>query len=106
MKIETIDLDDLQVNPRNDRHGELADEASAIEWLLVNRSSHMRNLAKDIVSQGRLFEMPLVKEQGGKFVVYDGNRRVTCSNRSVEKILSGFTRGNDQPNSNPASLPS
>ncbi len=38
----------------------------------------MRNLAKDIVEQGTIYEPPLVSPEGTKFVIYDGNRRVTC----------------------------
>lgn len=78
MKVETIALDELSVNARNDRHGEMSDEAAAMEWLLVNRGHHMRQLAKDIVETGRLYEQPLVRKEEEKYVVYDGNRRVTC----------------------------
>lgn len=78
MKIKTIPLSDLSTNKANDRHGELSDEQSAIEWLLNHRAEHMRNLTKDIVSEGQIYEPPLVHQDNGSFVVYDGNRRVTC----------------------------
>lgn len=38
----------------------------------------MRNLAKDIVAKGEIYEPPLVAIDGEKFIVFDGNRRVTC----------------------------
>ncbi|MHC0055838.1 ParB N-terminal domain-containing protein [Actibacterium sp. D379-3] len=38
----------------------------------------MRNLAKDIVEQGTIYEPPLVSADNGSFIVFDGNRRVTC----------------------------
>ncbi|WP_245435639.1 hypothetical protein [Microvirga calopogonii] len=38
----------------------------------------MRNLAKDIVKQKEIYELPLVSPEGSKFIVFDGNRRVTC----------------------------
>lgn len=38
----------------------------------------MRNLAKDIAAKGEIFEQPLVWPNGPKFLVFDGNRRVTC----------------------------
>lgn len=38
----------------------------------------MRNLAKDLVEEGGIYEPPLVHAHDGAFVVYDGNRRVTC----------------------------
>ncbi len=78
MKLKTIALTRLRVNPTNDRHGALPDEASAIAWLLRSRSSHMKNLARDIAKEARLYEAPLVHELDGEFLVFDGNRRVTC----------------------------
>ena len=78
MQIKNIPIKDLSVNSANDRHGEVADEQSAIEWLLTHRAVHMRNLTKDIVTEGRIYEPPLVHEDGDKYVVYDGNRRITC----------------------------
>ena len=38
----------------------------------------MRNLAIDIVAQCKIYEPPLVTRAGDRYVVYDGNRRVTC----------------------------
>jgi hypothetical protein len=78
MPIRKINLDDLQINKANDRHGELESEAMAIAWLFNRREAHMRNLAKDIAAKGRIFEIPLVMPEGKKFTVFDGNRRITC----------------------------
>ena len=78
MKIESISLNNLSVNRANDRHGELSDEAAAIEWLLIHRADHMRNLAKDIADEKGIYEPPLVHKENGKYIVYDGNRRVAC----------------------------
>ncbi|MGN6307516.1 MAG: hypothetical protein ACTHNH_22075 [Mesorhizobium sp.] len=38
----------------------------------------MRNLTKDLVSKGEIFEPPLVFPSGDKYIVADGNRRTTC----------------------------
>src|SRR3546814_5184934 len=38
----------------------------------------MRNLAKDLVAKGEIFEPPLVFPSGDKYLVADGNRRTTC----------------------------
>lgn len=38
----------------------------------------MRNLTRDIVSAGQIYEPPLVHDDHGILVVYDGNRRTTC----------------------------
>jgi len=73
-----VALDDLLINKANDRHGELVDESAAIEWLLTHRADHMRNLAKDIVGERKIYEPPLVHHNNDTFVVYDGNRRITC----------------------------
>ncbi len=78
MKTQLISLDDLRINKANDRHGELENETAAIGWLFREREQHMRNLAKDIVQSKKIFEMPLVAPSGKVYVVYDGNRRVTC----------------------------
>ena len=78
MAIRHIPLQSLQVNRANDRHGELENETGAIAWLFNHREQHMRNLAKDIVDKGEIYELPLVSPDGPKFVVFDGNRRVTC----------------------------
>lgn len=78
MPIQKINLDDLQINKANDRHGELESEPMAIAWLFSHREAHMRNLAKDIAAKGRIFEIPLVVPEGPKYTVFDGNRRITC----------------------------
>jgi hypothetical protein len=78
MAIRKIALKELEINRSNDRHGELENETAAIAWLFNSREAHMRNLAKDIVERGEIYELPLVSPDGHKFVVYDGNRRVTC----------------------------
>jgi len=78
MSYRLLPLTDLVVNRANDRHGELENETAAIAWLFNNREQHMRNLAKDIVQQGRIYEPPLVSPNGNKYIVFDGNRRVTC----------------------------
>jgi hypothetical protein len=78
IKIIQIPLSELRVNRANDRHGELKDEAAAIAWLFKSKESHMRKLASDIVQQAEIYEPPLVFKIGTEFVVFDGNRRVTC----------------------------
>ena len=38
----------------------------------------MCNLTKDVVETGQLYEPPLVFPDDDKFIVFDGNRRITC----------------------------
>lgn len=78
MAYRSVALDDLLVNRANDRHGELENETAAIAWLFNNRELHMRNLTKDLVKTGEIFEPPLVAPDGRKYIVFDGNRRITC----------------------------
>jgi hypothetical protein len=78
MSYRILPLSSLKINRANDRHGELVNETSAIAWLFNNREQHMRNLAKDIVESGEIYEPPLVSPDEDKFIIFDGNRRVTC----------------------------
>jgi hypothetical protein len=78
MSYRHVPLDSLVINRANDRHGELENETAAIAWLFNNFEVHMRNLAKDIVANEQVFEPPLVFPNGDDFVLFDGNRRMTC----------------------------
>lgn len=73
-----LGIDELTVNPANDRHGELANETAAIAELFRLREAHMKKLAADIVDEGVVYDPPLVLRDGDQLIVYDGNRRVTC----------------------------
>lgn len=88
MSIESIAIKNLIVNPANDRHGETASESDAINWLLEKHEEHMKALAKDIAAEGRLYEYPLVSKFNGKYLVFDGNRRITCLKLMKEPQLS------------------
>ncbi|WP_229005131.1 hypothetical protein [Roseibium aggregatum] len=78
MTYKAIELDKLNVNKSNDRHGELENETAAIAWLFAHHQHQMKKLARDIVETGGLYEPPLVYPDGKDFVVFDGNRRTTC----------------------------
>lgn len=85
---QRIPLEKLEINPANDRHGDVGSEAAAIEWLLVNKTDKMRDLLDDIHERQGIVDEPLVMKKNGedRYVVYDGNRRVTCL-----KLLHGLT---------------
>lgn len=78
MRYEDVEIQSLRVNKANDRHGEVVDESAAIAELFRLHDSQMRALARDIVSEGAIYDPPLVLPTDSIFVVYDGNRRVTC----------------------------
>lgn len=63
MAYRKLQLASLIVNPANDRHGELENETAAIAQLFAAQEQHMRNLTKDLVSRGEIFEPPLVFPQ-------------------------------------------
>ena len=88
MQIQIVKSDQLKLNPDNDRHGSLKDEPSAIQWLLENRSLHMRALAEDLASTKRLYEAPLVRPDDAKYVVFDGNRRMCCIKLLIDPALA------------------
>ena len=78
MSFDLLAVDELVINSANDRHGELRSENLAIAELFRLHDTQMRNLAADIASVGTVYDPPLVLPVDGKFVVFDGNRRVTC----------------------------
>lgn len=78
MTYKKLALKSLLVNSANDRHGELENETAAIAWLFTHYESAMRKLAKDLAETGEIYEPPLVWPDGMNYIVFDGNRRVTC----------------------------
>jgi hypothetical protein len=83
---KSISIENLYINPENYRYiNDAYDETSAIIYMFNlttgTPTKEMINLSKDIVEDGlNPFEMPIVcyDEDLEKYVVYDGNRRITC----------------------------
>jgi hypothetical protein len=75
---QTILISRLRVNRANDRHGELENETAAFAELFRLHNAQMRKLAQDLASEGTVYDPPLVWPDGRTFLVFDGNRRVTC----------------------------
>lgn len=73
-----VSIEDIPVNKENDRHGNLLSEEQSIGWLFKKYNNHMRNLARSIAENGSVLEVPLLLDSNGRFVLKDGNRRVTC----------------------------
>jgi hypothetical protein len=98
MPYEDLPIALLRVNRANDRHGELIDESAAIAELFRLHDERMRNLAADIAQQKAIYDPPLVHPEDNEFVVFDGNRRVTClklilePQRAPTQDLQGFFR--------------
>lgn len=75
---EELNVGGLRVNQANDRHGEVGSEDLAIAELFRLHDAQMRNLAADIAAVGAVYDPPLVMPTDDGFVVFDGNRRITC----------------------------
>ncbi len=93
MELKNLKLEALISNPENDRHGTLKSEADSIEWLFKNHAEHMINLASDIVEHNGILVPPLVKLSGKKYIVFDGNRRVTSLKLIVNPVILPFLMG-------------
>lgn len=78
MAYEELEVGQLLVNQANDRHGEVGSEDLAIAELFRLHDAQMRGLAADIASVGAVYDPPLVMPAPHGYVVFDGNRRVTC----------------------------
>ena len=83
-----VDVVRLRVNRANDRHGEVQNEPLAIAELFRLHEVQMKNLAADIASVGAVYDPPLVMPDGDEFVVFDGNRRVTCLKLLLEPAMA------------------
>ena len=95
---ENLEVARLRVNRANDRHGEVESEPLAIAELFRLHGQQMKNLAADIASAGQVYDPPLVMPDGEIYVVFDGNRRVTClklllePNRAPSRDLQQYFR--------------
>lgn len=81
---KNVKLSNLIVYSENPRHKRATSEYEAMKLLWKNKrnSEKMMNLAKDIAANGlspveTLAVVP-ANDKNGKYLVYDGNRRVTA----------------------------
>lgn len=102
MAYEDLAVVDLRVNQANDRHGEVGSEDLAVAELFRLHDVQMRNLAADIAEVGVVYDPPLVMPANDGFVVFDGNRRITClkllldpARAPTADLRSHFTRLRD-----------
>lgn len=75
-----IKLSDLLVNRENYRFHSVADEHEAMLIMLDSQQGKLTKLAESIAQQGLnpTKRIPVIKIDGGKYVVLEGNRRVTA----------------------------
>jgi hypothetical protein len=73
-----IELDKLLVNPENYRFDPVTDQQEAILTMLRSQNTKIIRLARNIAERGlNPTKRLLVKETNGKYVVLEGNRRIT-----------------------------
>lgn len=77
---KSIDYKKLIVNPENYRFDPVDTQDQAINLMLEEKGTEIFNLAKHILEHGldNAKDFRLIKKEKGKFLVLDGNRRVTA----------------------------
>ena len=95
-----ISVSDLRVNSQNGRYGvekgkfiDLKSERTAIQWILDNTTNSTRELLENILKDKRIHEDLLVQKNSGtgEYIVWDGNRRLTC----LKLLANKYPRGID-----------
>ncbi len=85
-----IGLDKLLVNPENYRFDPVIDQEEAMLTMLKSQNNKIISLARDIAIHGlNPTKRLLVKEADGKYIVLEGNRRIT--------VLKLMTNPNEIP---------
>lgn len=78
-KFINIDTDKLIVNKENPRFSSVKNEYEAIKTIILKQQEKLLNLIEDIAGNGlNPSELIIVVEEEGKYVVLEGNRRVTA----------------------------
>ena len=73
-----LELDKLLVNPENYRFDPVKDQQEAILTMLQSQNTKIIRLARNIAERGlNPTKRLLVKETNGKYIVLEGNRRIT-----------------------------
>ncbi|MFA6273556.1 MAG: hypothetical protein WC662_00140 [Candidatus Paceibacterota bacterium] len=77
---KSIDYKKLIINPENYRFDPVDTQDQAIDLMLEEKGSEIFNLAKHILEHGldNAKDFRLIKKEKGKFLVLDGNRRITA----------------------------
>ena len=79
MNIKEIEIKNLLINTENPRFEPVQDQQSAIDTMLTDKRSNLKNLAKDIAEKGlNPGELLYVTKENKKYIVLEGNRRVTA----------------------------
>ena len=76
---KSIEVKNLLINTENPRFAPVKDQQSAIDTMLIDKRSNLKNLAKDIAEKGlNPGELLYVTKENKKYIVLEGNRRLTA----------------------------
>ena len=79
MSFKEIEVKNLLINTKNPRFAPVENQQSAIDTMLTDKRSSLKNLAKDIAEKGlNPGELLYVTKENKKYIVLEGNRRVTA----------------------------
>lgn len=79
--VETVRIDTLDLDLRNSRFSRDAQsQDDALELMLTTAGTDCMALFRDITRSGMMSssDLPIVVRKGGRYVVMEGNRRLTC----------------------------
>ena len=77
-KIIEIDIDDLHISTENPRTQIVIDEIEAIHAIILEQGDKIIALIKSIIEKGWMIgDLPAVCLENGKYIVYEGNRRIS-----------------------------
>jgi hypothetical protein len=100
--IQELEVDKLLLDVRNPRHGILKDQSVTLAEIMLNQKGKLLKLAKDIVEFGiNPSDLTIVipsKEDSGKFIVLEGNRRLAAIQLLRDPTLAAL--GYDTKNTN------
>lgn len=78
-KIIQLDIDELHISTENPRTQIVIDEVEAIHEIIFEQSDKIIALIKSIIERDWMIgDLPAVYLENGKYIVYEGNRRISC----------------------------
>lgn len=78
-KIIQLDIDELHISTENPRTQIVIDEIEAIHAIIFEQGDKIISLIKSIIERDWMIgDLPAVYYENEKYIVYEGNRRISC----------------------------
>lgn len=78
-KIIQLDIDELHISTENPRTQIVIDEVEAIHKIIFEQGDKIISLIKSIIERDWMIgDLPAVYFENEKYIVYEGNRRISC----------------------------